>query len=67
MSLNGYLRWLPHDIEPISEERIERIRQVKRENPDANQKWIATMTFDSKYAVGAALKDYDPEEQLNST
>ena len=42
----------------ISPERIEAIRKTKRENPEANQKWIAVMSFESEYAVGVALKDF---------
>lgn len=49
---------IPCTVEEISPERIERIRQLKRENPDANHKWIAVMAFDSKYAVEKALKGF---------
>jgi hypothetical protein len=51
----------------ISQNRIDRIRQIKQENPDANKRWLAVMSFDSERAVEIALKDYYPEEQLNST
>jgi hypothetical protein len=51
----------------LSQERIDRIRELKRENPDANNRWIAVMAFDSELAVEKALKDYTPEEQLSCT
>jgi hypothetical protein len=40
----------------LSDSRIEHIRQVKKDNPDANQKWIATICFESTYAVRKALR-----------
>jgi len=45
-------------FDAVSPARIERIRQLKRENPDANYRWIAVMAFDSKHAVEKALKGF---------
>lgn len=44
----------------LSQKRIDRIRQLKRENPDATNRWLAIMAFDSESAVKKALNDYPP-------
>jgi hypothetical protein len=42
--------------EPVSDERLSHIRQLKEENPDASRRELAMLAFDSEYAVELALK-----------
>jgi hypothetical protein len=43
--------------QPVSQDRIDRIRQLKKENPEANYKQLAIMAFDSVYVVEKALRN----------
>lgn len=70
MKIKDHPYWIPYasvKSERLSQDRLLQIRKLKQENPDANHKWLATMAFDTTYAVKKALKDYHPEEMLNST
>lgn len=46
----------PIRLMSISQERIERILELKEENPDASHYEIAWLAFDSKDTVGKVLK-----------
>lgn len=43
--------------ESITPERIQKIRQMKKDNPTAPHRVIAMLSFDSVYAVEKALKE----------
>ena len=58
LSQHPYILAIHGSGERISPERIEAIRKIKKENPKANQKTITWLSFESKYAVGVALKDF---------
>lgn len=42
---------------PVTDDRLERIRQLKKENTTASHKELAMMAFDSVYVVEKALRN----------
>jgi hypothetical protein len=41
---------------PVTDDRLDRVRQLKKENPNAGHRELAMLAFDSVYVVEKALR-----------